>query len=225
MSYSATNSSGAGCRLVLVRHAHTAMAGTFCGVSDPPLSAEGLAQLPALNQRLEAYRVTHVFSSPLQRARQTATAIAQERGLQVHYVEFLHELAFGSWEGLDWDQVVARDPEYAQRWLDLYPSVPAPGGEYFSDFMQRILHAMSDITGQIGNGCAAVVTHGGVIRTFLGEIARQQDITFDPIQCSYTSCWEVWRDEGHWTFPAETIGTAATNCAVRPEVRDRGHRL
>ena len=33
------------CTLILVRHAHTDMAGRFCGHTDPPLSAEGLAQL------------------------------------------------------------------------------------------------------------------------------------------------------------------------------------
>ena len=35
--------------LVLVRHAHTDMAGTFCGTSDPALSAQGVAQLAALS--------------------------------------------------------------------------------------------------------------------------------------------------------------------------------
>ncbi len=225
MSNRAAKPSGAASRLILVRHAHTEMAGRFCGLSDPPLSAQGLAQLPALNQRLKTYPLTHIFSSQLQRARQTAEAIAQNFGLQVQYVEFLHELAFGSWEGMDWDQVMAHDAEYARRWLDLHPSVPAPGGEYFADFVRRIRQAMSEIAEQIGDGCAAVVTHAGVIRTFLGKIALLDGITCDLTQCDYTSCWEVWRDGGRWTLPAKTISTAAADCAVQPEIRDRGHRV
>lgn len=203
MKSRAATASGTCSRLVLVRHAHTDLAGTFCGSSDPPLSDVGRAQLAALHQRLKAFPLTQIFSSPLKRARQTAESIAQNFGLQVQYVEFLHELAFGSWEGLDWDQIVARDPEYAQRWLDQYPSVPAPGGEYFTDFLQRIQHAMTSIAGQVEDGCAAVVTHAGVIRTFLGNIAPSGGISLDWAACDYTSCWEVWRKAGQWHLPRQ----------------------
>jgi broad specificity phosphatase PhoE len=199
----AKTQAGSGCTLLLVRHAHTAMARTFCGLSDPPLDGQGIAQLDGLQQKLEPYRITHIFSSNLQRARQTAESIALRCGLQVRYLDFLHELAFGSWEGLDWDQIVARDPEYAQRWLDFYPSVPAPGGEYFEHFLQRIQHAMTSIAVQVEDGCAVVVTHAGVIRTFLADIAQPRGTVFDPAACDYTSCWEVGRKAGQWHLPRQ----------------------
>jgi broad specificity phosphatase PhoE len=220
MNATAANLSGACSSLVLVRHAHTDMAGMFCGISDPPLSAQGRAQLSVLRERLKAYPLTQVFSSPLQRARQTAEAIAQEFGLQVQYVEFLHELAFGSWEGLDWDQVQARDPEYAQLWLDLYPSVPAPGGENFPHFVRRIEQAISDIADHTGDGCATVVTHAGVIRTFLGQIARVQDVAYEAAQCDHISCCEVWRQQGQWRLPEKKACEGRGDCAARPEMRD-----
>ena len=114
--------------IVLVRHAHTGMAGKFCGQIDPPLSAQGLAQLPDLNDRLGGQAFTHIFSSDLERARQTAESIASRHGLPVQLLRSLREIAFGSWEGLDWDQVVAQDPAYAQRWLDHYPVRPCSRG-------------------------------------------------------------------------------------------------
>jgi broad specificity phosphatase PhoE len=203
MKNGAATVSRASSRLVLVRHAHTALAGTFCGTIDPPLSEQGLEQLPDLNRRMAAYPLTQIFSSPLQRTRQTAAAIAEERGLQIQYVDFLHELAFGSWEGLDWNQVMARDAEYAQRWLDHHPSVPAPGGEKFEDFVLRIERALLDIADHAAGGCAAVVTHAGVIRTFFTEIAGLQRINYDPAQCEYTSCCEIWRANDQWRLPAK----------------------
>jgi broad specificity phosphatase PhoE len=208
------------CTLLLVRHAHTEMAGRFCGASDPPLSDQGIAQLAGLNERLAAYPVTHIFSSGLQRARQTAESIAQCRGLKVQYLDFLHELAFGSWEGLDWDQVVARDPAYAQHWLDNYPSVPAPGGEYFEDFCKRVQRAMSAIAAQAEGGCAAVVTHGGVIRTFLGSLPGSQNAQFDPRECDYVSCWEVSWDGEQWTF----LGRIATPQAASGAMLEHAQR-
>ena len=213
MSGAKQNVSGSGCTLVLVRHAHTEMAGRFCGVSDPPLSQQGLAQLEDLNRRLHAYPISRIFTSDLQRARQTAEAIADHRGLPVERFEFLHELAFGSWEGLDWDQIQARDPAYAQRWLDLYPSVPAPGGEYFEDFFQRVQYAMTAIAGEVGSGCAVVVTHAGVIRTFLGSLRRAHGIALDLSACDYTSCWEVCREDNQWYLPHRDKGSVTAEAA------------
>ena len=196
--------------LVIVRHAHTEMAGRFCGSSDPPLSQQGLTQLELLNRKLAAYPLARIFSSDLQRARQTAEFISRRRGLQVTHLELLRELAFGSWEGLDWDQVVARDAAYAQRWLEGYPFVPAPGGEDFQDFSQRVQHAMTTIAEQVQGGCAAVVTHAGVIRTFLGSVARLQGVPMDFAHCDYASCWEVRCDAGRWYLPvAATVAQEA----------------
>ena len=206
------HASGLQATLVLVRHAHTHMAGRFCGISDPLLSPQGVAQLAGLQQRLAAYPITHVFSSPSQRARQTAEAVAQARGLQVEYYEVLHELAFGKWEGLDWEQVVARDPEYAQQWLDQYPFVPAPGGELFDDFVQRVNHAMNAIAAQVSGGCGAVVTHAGVIRTFLEGVARRQGVAFDASKCDYAGCQELGWNQEQWILPqvSETCNAAAS---------------
>ena len=191
------NPSASRCALLLVRHAHTEMAGRFCGHSDPPLSVTGMAQLAGLNNKIMCYPITHIFSSDLQRARQTAEAIAQLRKLQVTCLDTLRELALGSWEGLDWDQVVARDPEYAQRWLDNYPYIAAPGGECFADFLQRVQRAMTAIAGGTQDGCAVVVTHGGVIRTFLGSLTQTQGAMRDG-NCDYASFRQVFCDAGEW---------------------------
>jgi len=177
------------------------MAGLFCGHSDPPLSAQGLAQLSDLNRRLRGFSLSHIFSSDLERARQTAESVAHRRNLQVHSLVSLRELAFGSWEGLDWEQVVARNSAFAQQWLDLNPSLAAPEGEEFEDFRKRIHAAMEQIATQVKNGCAVVVTHAGVIRTFLQDHDQAGQGPGDFAKFDYTSCWEVWREAGQWRLP------------------------
>jgi alpha-ribazole phosphatase len=191
--------------LILVRHAHTDMAGSFCGQIDPPLSKQGMSQLADLVERLSSRSLTHIFSSDLQRARQTAQAVADAKNLKVEMNVLLREFAFGSWEGLNWDQVVAQDSVYAQHWLDNYPSVPTPGGEQFEDFRERIGNAMTAIAGQVGGGCAAVVTHAGVIRTFLGDVSRRRHLASDFSQCPNVSCWEVWHEAGKWELASESL--------------------
>jgi alpha-ribazole phosphatase/probable phosphoglycerate mutase len=220
MSRSTTKAPPARSTLILVRHAHTNLAGRFCGHSDPPLSEQGLAQLADLNQRLKNVSPTHIFCSDLQRARQTAEPIAQRCQLQPNLLASLRELAFGSWEGLDWDQVMARDPVYAQRWLDLSPSIPAPGGESFEDFLSRIHGAMNAIATEVQDGCAVVVTHAGVIRTFLGDLAQVRSSPLDFSKCDYTSCWEVWRKERQWSLPAVNHHGAGMSSDGRRQMSD-----
>ena len=65
------------CTLLLVRHAHNGMAGRFCGHTDPPLSHQGRQQSRRNWRKSSAKRrLTHIFSSDLLRARETATYIA-----------------------------------------------------------------------------------------------------------------------------------------------------
>jgi broad specificity phosphatase PhoE len=189
--------------LILVRHAHTGMAGKFCGQIDPPLSAQGLSQLPDLNDKLAGHALTHIFSSDLQRARQTADSIASRHDLPVQLLRSLREIAFGSWEGLDWDQVVAQDPAYAQRWLDHYPSVPIPGGEGLEHFRKRIWEALDSIADQVQGGRGVVVTHGGVIRTLSGNLMEHGG----GFRCDYAGCWEISHERKQWSRLQESTSS------------------
>lgn len=189
----------AACRLILVRHAFTDMAGRFCGHTDPPLSDIGREQLRELTERLRAHRITYVFSSDLLRARQTAEPIARMANVEVQVLPSVREINFGRWEGLDWAAITAQDSEYAQRWVDSFPLLSAPGGEDFEDFRRRVRDAMDAIADQVGKGCAAVITHGGVIRTFLWDILRMNVAEYRSLNCDYASSCEVRRDGVRWS--------------------------
>lgn len=217
MSCQTTDTAAGRSTLILVRHAHTEMAGRFCGQIDPPLSQQGIVQLADLGERLKDFSFTQVFSSDLQRARQTAESIARPRQLPVETKGALREIAFGGWEGLNWDEVMMQDAAFAQRWLDHYPSVPAPGGEDFADFRQRIHDALSEIATQVGEGTVVVVTHAGVIRTFLAELARQQHVAADFANCDYTSCWPVWREHWQWVLPEIQVAELVAHASHHDE--------
>lgn len=143
--------------LHFIRHAETDMAGRFCGHADPELNNRGREQAAALRlQPLE-----HVYSSDLRRALGTAEAL----GLPVTVRPALREIYFGEWEGLSWDEIERGYPKYARQWMEHYPSLPAPGGEHFQDFKDRVLHEVHWLLGQ--RGPLAVVTHAGVLRVVL----------------------------------------------------------
>ena len=104
-------------RLVLVRHGETNANREYryIGARDDPLSEHGQAQALQLAEALAALPVAAVYSSPLQRAYNTALPIAARHGLGVQTLDDLRESNFGTWEGLSHAEVVARSPEDAQQ--------------------------------------------------------------------------------------------------------------
>ncbi len=186
------------CTLLLVRHAHNGMAGRFCGHMDPPLSGQGRQQSRELAEELGQRRLTHIFSSDLLRARETASYIADRSGLGIEFLPGLREMRFGEWEGLTWDEIRARDAAYAARWMAEYPWLPAPGGEEFGSFRKRVQAVLAQVAARIPGGCAAVVTHGGVIRTFLLDVLHLPENELSVLSCDFASCTEVQRRDGQW---------------------------
>jgi broad specificity phosphatase PhoE len=167
-------------RILFIRHAETEMAGRFCGHSDPDLNAQGRAQLMDLAQVLSAETIEGVYSSDLRRARSTAQAIAEARGIPLSLRPALREIDFGQWEGLSWEQIVDRDPEYAREWVAAYPRHPAPRGEEFHAFEARI---REEVIHLLDCGPIAVVTHAGALRVVLRHLCG----------CSEQEAWEQTR--------------------------------
>src|SRR5690606_21829944 len=86
-------------RLILVRHAHTRTAGRILTGRTPGvrLTGEGRSQARRLADALATLQVEAVVSSPLERALETADAIAKARSLRVEAREAWTELDFGEW--------------------------------------------------------------------------------------------------------------------------------
>jgi alpha-ribazole phosphatase len=153
--------------ILFIRHAETDMAGTFCGHSDPELNERGYAQLPALIEQVRGRDIGAVYTSDLRRAQTTASAIADAFRVDCHASSALREISFGDWEGLRWPEIERRDQAYAQRWLAEYPNLPAPLGESFTRFEERVLCGVESLSRKKADATIAVVTHAGVLRTIL----------------------------------------------------------
>ena len=156
--------------LLLVRHGETDanVAGTWQGATDHPLNERGVQQAHALAQRLasEAPDIVAIYTSPLRRARQTATIVAQALGNVPIYVDAgLSEYNLGEWEGLTYEELryekrlwerMAQDPHWAP-----------PGGESAYTFATRVLKAFRRAIESHPGQKVLVVSHGGAIATAL----------------------------------------------------------
>lgn len=87
--------------IAFVRHGETAANrdGLILGRADPGLTEEGRRQAERLAAALAGQSVSAVITSPLLRARQTASAVAEACGVAPELDERLVEIDWGTWEG------------------------------------------------------------------------------------------------------------------------------
>lgn len=97
-------------KIYLIRHGETEANKTFQfqGHIDNPLNSKGLCQAAALGQHYENIVLDEIYSSSMQRARQTAAPLAEAHGLTVQPLDELKEVCFGEWEGLSYDEIKAK---------------------------------------------------------------------------------------------------------------------
>ena len=142
---------GRGTRLLLVRHGQTAWnigasnGEHFRGRIDLSLNEVGLAQAQAIADRLAAEPITAIYSSPLQRALQTAQPIGERLGVPVQPHPGLLDINYGAWQGLTPAEVAQRWPELHRQWLEEPEKLYLPNGESFDIVRERALAAVHDI--------------------------------------------------------------------------------
>lgn len=152
-------------RVVAIRHGETDWnVGTrIQGQLDIPLNATGRWQAGRLAQALADEGLTRVYSSDLQRARQTADALAGVVGLPVHEDAGLRERGFGTFEGQTWAEIEARWPVESERWRRRDPAFGPPGGETLAAFYERCIAAATRLAQAHPGEVLALVAHGGVL--------------------------------------------------------------
>src|SRR5215213_1376224 len=92
--------------MLLIRHARTdAVDGWLAGQEAVPLNQVGRAQAERLRHRVRTLNISAVYSSPLDRALETAAGLAHERGLLVEPRMDLIEVDFGAWSGTSFDRL------------------------------------------------------------------------------------------------------------------------
>jgi probable phosphoglycerate mutase len=151
--------------LLLVRHAHTSATGVSLSgrAADVPLSLHGRAQLRDLCAALHQIPIAAVYSSPLERARATAEALAEARSLIANLNDDLVEVDFGEWTGRMFAEL-ERSPEW-QTFNRCRSTTQIPGGEHPAAVADRAVRALDAIQRAHPGQTIVVVSHAEIIRS------------------------------------------------------------
>jgi broad specificity phosphatase PhoE len=138
-------------------------ANRFQGHADRPLTELGRLQAIELADALEARApLSAIYTSPLQRAMETASIVGARLGLEPAAVDDLREVDVGAWSGLSRTEVEERFPEGFGRWLD--GGEGWEDGETYAQMAARVLRALRQIADSHPGDEVLVVSHGGPIR-------------------------------------------------------------
>lgn len=146
--------------LYLVRHTHVNVAKGICyGHADVDVADTFYEELAAIQSRLQGITFDKTYSSPLKRCTLLASKLSES-----HIVdERIKEFNFGKWEHSTWDDIYAQ--EHGKQWFDDYLNTRCPEGESFRMLLQRVQRFIDDLPQNDGN--ILIVTHAGIIRSFL----------------------------------------------------------
>lgn len=152
---------------LLIRHGQTDMIGRRLAGrhADIHLDKKGREQADTLAARLGHLPVRRIFSSPLERCRETAAPLAERLGLDVDLLEDIQEIDFGDWAGRSFREL-DKDPLWRQ-YNRFRSGTRIPGGELITEVQSRMVTAVERLRRQFPEGMIALYSHGDPIKTAL----------------------------------------------------------
>jgi probable phosphomutase (TIGR03848 family) len=186
--------------VILLRHGRTTanaggiLAGWTPGVQ---LDESGAAQVQAVGERLAMVPLAAIVSSPLERCRQTADAVASGRELEVQTDDRLGEARYGDWTGRTIKELV-KDPLW--KVVQQHPSAavfPGAEGEGLAQTQARAVAAVREWNAKLGPDAVWLAcSHGDVIKAILADalglhLDQFQRIVVDPASVSVVTYTET----------------------------------
>lgn len=192
-------------RIWLIRHGETEhnLRGVFQGQLDTVLTEHGQEQARLTARALDQIEFDGIFSSDLQRAYQTAEALAEGRDVEVRPDARLRELHYGVLQGIAYSDF--RDVLREHGVDDWGPGVfsdrgvAPPQGESLDDLIRRIDDFMSDILADAHDRSdVAIVTHGGTIRTIMTDLLGMPAVDRGKLALANCGVTCFSRSDGSW---------------------------
>jgi probable phosphomutase (TIGR03848 family) len=173
----------------LIRHGSNdlvgkAIAGRLPGIS---LNREGKRQAERLAVRLAKEPIELIFSSPLERAIETAVPLAKRLGLDIQISDALNEIDFGDWTRQTFEHLETL-PRW-QQWNSFRSGTRIPDGELMLEVQLRMVAEIHRLRKEYPDQTLALFSHGDPIRAalayYLGvPLDLFQRIEVDPASAS-----------------------------------------
>ncbi len=166
-------------KIYFVRHGQTEwnIKRIFQGIKNSPLTNEGREQAKKLGEKLKDKKFTHLYSSPLGRAKETLELIIKNReDKKYETIEEFREINMGEMEGVPREEFKSKHPvEFNSFWWDAKNYNPAAyEGESFQEVMVRVEKGMKFLEDNHKNDDEIlIVSHGMTLQGIFAYINNE----------------------------------------------------
>ena len=152
-------------KLILVRHGQTEMnaQNLYFGKLNPPLNNLGISQAYQAKEKLLDIDYDIIYSSPLERAKQTAE-ICNYLDKEIIFDSNLEEINFGIFEGLTFKQISEKYPNEVKKMEEDWKSFNYVIGESPKEMFQRAVSFLKTLDFSKNN---LIVAHWGIINCII----------------------------------------------------------
>jgi probable phosphoglycerate mutase len=194
--------------ILMVRHGQTPTTGKLLPGRAPGLHLAdvGRQQAERAGERIaELAKVDAIYTSPMERARETAAPIGQAVGLRPKVVKGLVECDFGDWTGAELKKLM-KLPEW--RTVQKAPSTfRFPNGESFTEMQVRMVTALDTLRAQHPGGLIVCVSHADTIKAAMAHALGTHLDLFQRIVISTCSISGIaWSTDGPVALTVNSTG-------------------
>ncbi len=137
-----------------------------------PLTDVGVQQAQNIGEFLRPFNISKIYSSPIERAEQTANIVASKVGLDCIIDERLTEIEMGSFSGMHYDEMFSKYGNVFLKFYQGHPIVETNGIETFASVKKRILDMVSHCSQKYNNETILLVTHMDPIKSMISTILQ-----------------------------------------------------
>ena len=160
---------------LFLRHAqatnnvHRILAGRSTGY---PLTDLGAQQAKKIGDFLKPLSISRIYSSPIERAEQTAKIVSNKIGLDYNVDERLTEIDMGVFSGMFYDEMFAKHGNIFLKFYQENPIVEKNGIEPFVTVKKRVLDMVNHCSRKHNGENILFVTHMDPIKSILSTVLQ-----------------------------------------------------
>lgn len=187
-------------KIFLIRHGESQqnIDDVLSGVTDIPLSEKGKGQCVALAHYFEDIKIDKVFTTPLQRAKDSAKLIFPKHKSATEITQSLIEFDYGNYEGYKRSEYNNSNDKIIQQWITAPSNLTFPGGDNIQEHAQRTMMGITKLANENNGAILACISHRTTIRLILSQIISLHLDNFRSLPCSNCGISEITFNDGEW---------------------------
>lgn len=191
--------------LIFLRHAQAknnverVLAGRTIGF---PLTDLGLQQAKKAASFLSSFKISAIYSSPIERALSTAQIVSDKLNLDLKVDDRLTEIEMGNFSGMAYEDMFTKHGNVFLKFYQDNPIIAQNGVETFSSVKKRVLDMVNYCSNQHKNQNVLFVTHMDPIKAMLSTILQLKPESLFEIIIQNASLNIIKKEQSTFSFVA-----------------------